>query len=163
MDKRDTNGVGQLRQAFDDLVRFETILWAELDARLIDECDMSLGSLNILLVVDATPSCRVFDIAQSLVITVGGTSQAVDRLEKAGWTVRKPHPSDRRSSIVELTAAGQAALARATPIFDRELQRLLRAPLGDSDFTQLAGNLGILRQAASTTTDVGPQRPSQQK
>ncbi|MEO7121649.1 MAG: MarR family transcriptional regulator, partial [Lacisediminihabitans sp.] len=132
-----------------DLVRFETVLWAAIDDRLQRESRVSLGTLNIMLVVDSTPDCRVFDIAQALAITVGGTSQAVDRLEKSGLCIRKPHPTDRRSSIVELTPEAQALLATATPVFDAELERLLRVPLTKSDVGHLADSLRALRRSIS--------------
>jgi DNA-binding MarR family transcriptional regulator len=95
--------VTDLRQVFDDLVRFETILWGAIDGRLQEECGVGLASLNAMLVIDATPLCRVHDIARAVAITVGGASQAVDRLESAGLCARRANPSDRRSSIVELT------------------------------------------------------------
>lgn len=136
----------QLRQVFDDLVRFETMLWAAVDERLRAECGLSLASLNAMLVLEATPACRVLDIAQALAITVGGTSQAVDRLEKAGWCVRKANPADRRSSILELTAEGEELLRRASPVFDDELERLLRAPLTAAALDRLGGTLGVLRR-----------------
>ena len=142
-----------LRQVFDDLVRFETMLWAAVDARLQQQSGLTLAGLNVMMVVDATPACRVFDIAQALAITVGGTSQAVDRLEKAGWCARAPHPTDRRSSIVELTDAGQAMLTRAGPVFDEELERRLRAPVSGDDLARLAGTLQTLRRA--TAADSG--------
>ena len=83
-----------LRQVFDDLVRFETILWGAIDARLQEECGVGLASLNAMLVIDATPLCRVHDIARAVAITVGGASQAVDRLESAGLCARRANPSE---------------------------------------------------------------------
>ena len=71
--------MSDLRQVFDDLVRFETILWGAVDGLLQEECGVSLASLNAMLVIDATPLCRVHDIARAVAITVGGASQAVDR------------------------------------------------------------------------------------
>jgi MarR family transcriptional regulator, organic hydroperoxide resistance regulator len=138
------------RQVFDDLVRFETILWAAVDGRLQEECGLSLASLNAMLVIDATPLCRVQDIARAVAITVGGASQAVDRLESAGLCARRANPADRRSSIVELTPEGLELLRVAGPVFDRELDRLLRAPLPDAAFTHLAETLGTLRRSAAT-------------
>ena len=137
-----------LRQVFDDLVRFETILWGELDARLRKESGLTLGALNVRMVIQATPGCRVLDIAQALAITVGGVSQAVDRLEAAGHAARTANPADRRSSILELTARGQALLEQAYPVFDRELKRLLQDPLPAAALPPLAEALGLLRQAA---------------
>ncbi len=143
-----------LRQVFDDLVRFETILWGAIDGRLQEECGIGLASLNAMLVIDATPLCRVQDIARAVAITVGGASQAVDRLESAGLCARRANPSDRRSSIVELTAKGTELLGTAAPVFDRELDRLLRAPLPETALTRLAGALGTLRQSAATQAGI---------
>ena len=142
--------VTDLRQVFDDLVRFETILWGAIDARLQQECGVGLASLNAMLVIDATPLCRVHDIARAVAITVGGASQAVDRLESAGLCARRANPSDRRSSIVELTPKGTELLRIAAPVFDRELDRLLRAPLPGTALTHLADALSTLRRSAAT-------------
>ncbi len=138
----------ELRQVFDDLVRFETVLWNSVDAVLRRECDVGLGSFNLLLIIDETPQCRVQDIASALAITVGGTSQAVDRIEAAGWCVRSANPNDRRSSIVELTPAGATLFATAGEVFDTELERLLCAPLSRTAFTQLGSALATVRRAA---------------
>ena len=138
-----------LRQVFDDLVRFETILWGTVDGRLQEDCGVSLASLNAMLVIDATPLCRVHDIARALAITVGGASQAVDRLESAALCARRANPSDRRSSIVELTPEGMELLSTAAPVFDRELDHLLRAPLPGTALTHLADALSTLRQSAA--------------
>ena len=142
-----------LRQVFDDLVRFETILWGVVDGRLQEECDISLASLNAMLVIDATPLCRVYDIARAVAITVGGASQAVDRLESAGLCARRANPSDRRSSIVELTPEGTELLGIAAPVFDRELDRLLRTPLPGTALAHLADALGTLRRSAAAQAD----------
>jgi DNA-binding MarR family transcriptional regulator len=61
----------------------------------------------------------------------------VDDLEQRGLVLREPHPRDRRAKLVQLTAAGRAAAARAEAIMDEppaalrdatpeELARLLR-------------------------------------
>ncbi|WP_416955458.1 MarR family winged helix-turn-helix transcriptional regulator [Streptomyces sp. Agncl-13] len=145
-----------LRQVFDDLVRFETDLWNGIDARLRQECDVTLGGLNVMLVVERAGSCRVNDIAAALSITVGGASQAVDRLEKLGHCTRRPHPADRRSSIVELTAAGRESVAQAGPVFDRELAARLAGPLPDSALGHLASALAVLRAATPAHPGPGP-------
>jgi DNA-binding MarR family transcriptional regulator len=140
-----------LRQVFDDLVRFETMLWNALDRRLQAESGLSLGSLNTIMVIASTADCRVHDIASSLAITVGGASQAVDRLEAAGWCERRPNPDDRRSSIVGLTARGEQLLAAGGAVFDAELEHRLRAQLSASALTHLGRALGALRRAASAS------------
>jgi DNA-binding MarR family transcriptional regulator len=145
--------VTDLRQLFDDLVRFETMLWNAIDARLLQECNVSLGSLNAMLVIASTPSCRVQDIARAVAITVGGASQAVDRLQAAGRCVRHPNPDDRRSSILELTPTGRELLATAGAIFDQELANYLGAPLSKNALGQLATALATARDAATPVSD----------
>ena len=138
-----------LRRVFDDLVRFETILWNTIDARLQRECGVSLSNLNAMLVIESTPSCRVNDIARAVAITVGGASQAVDRLEAASLCARRPNPDDRRSSVVELTRAGQELVTSAGAVFDQELEAALRPPLAETSLSQLAASLATVRGAAS--------------
>ena len=140
-----------LRQVFDDVVRFETLLWNSVDQRLQDECGITLGTLNLMLVIERTPRCRALDIAQALAITVGGASQAVDRLEASERCVRQANPDDRRSSFLELTTQGQELTRLAEPVFDAELERLLRDPLAPAALATLARDLGTLRRSAETT------------
>jgi MarR family transcriptional regulator, organic hydroperoxide resistance regulator len=149
--------VSDLRQVFDDLVRLETIVWGEIDARLQTQCGTTLAGFNAMLVIEATPQCRVQDIAAAVAITVGGASQAVDRIEAAGRCTRRANPGDRRSSIVELTPAGAELLAQAGPVFDAELGRLLRDPLPGDALEQMAGTLGVLRRSAAARSSGAAQ------
>jgi DNA-binding MarR family transcriptional regulator len=141
------------RRVFDDLVRFETVLWNAVDGRMRLECGLDLGSFNVMLVIASTPSCRVCDIATALAITVGGTSQAVDRLEARGHCVRRPNPFDRRSSLVELTPAGRELFVAAQVVFDRELETFLCGPLSAGALNRLAAALATLRAAATHQGD----------
>ncbi|MGH3280168.1 MAG: MarR family winged helix-turn-helix transcriptional regulator [Trebonia sp.] len=55
----------------------------------------------------------------------------VDDLEKHGLVQRKPHPTDRRAKLVELTASGHAAAARADAILDEPPAELRGVPDAD--------------------------------
>ena len=144
-------GRGQvdLRQIFDDFVRLETELWNSVDATLVKECGVTLGAFNALLIVSETPNCRVNDLAAALSITVGGVSQAVDRIEARGLLVRVPNPTNRRSSLLELTAAGREALDSANEVFDNQLSIWFAEPLGTAASTRFAKELSTLRTAAA--------------
>lgn len=142
-----------LRQVFDDLVRFETDLWNEIDARLRRDVDVPLGGLNVMLVVEGTENCRINDIAAALSITIGGASQAVDRLEKRGLCARQPNPNDRRSSIIQLTSEGAELTQSAGRLFDQELAARLAAPLSSSELGHLAAALATLRAATPHQAD----------
>jgi DNA-binding MarR family transcriptional regulator len=138
-----------LRQVFDDLVRFETELWNAVDARLRSETGVPLGTFNLLLVVESTDACRVNDIAQKLSITVGGASQAVDRIEQKGLCKRQQDSADGRSSIVSITALGSRKLAKAGPVFDDELGLWLNVPGTHTEIQHFTTVLARLRAAAS--------------
>jgi DNA-binding MarR family transcriptional regulator len=55
----------------------------------------------------------------------------IDDLEERGLVRRKPHPTDRRAKLVELTASGRAAAARAAAILDEPPAELHGVPDAD--------------------------------
>lgn len=141
--------VTELKQLFSDLVRLETELWNAVDTRLRAEFDLSLGKFETMQVIARTPACRVYDIAHELSITVGAGSKAVDRIESSGHCVRLPNPDDRRSSIVELTPAGESLLAEATAVVDSELDTRLGSALPARSIEQLSSAIATLRAAGA--------------
>lgn len=136
-----------LGDVFDDLVAVEIRLWNAIHQALRDEADTTIGTFLSLRIVRRTPSCRVQDIAEGLSITVGGASKIVDRLEAAGQCARRANPDDRRSSIVELTAAGEHLVTAGLTVFERELQSRLAAPLAGRKVDQLAAGLAQVKAA----------------
>ncbi len=114
-----------LQTVFNVLIRFEIELWNAVDSRLRADCDLPLSRFAPMQVIARHGSCRVHDIADELSMTVGGTSKQVDRIEASGYCTRSPNPEDRRSSIIELTPAGNAMLSRATSVFEDELRSQL--------------------------------------
>ena len=111
-----------LLDLFHQLVRFETELWNAVDARLRADFDLPLTRLEPMQIIARHPSCRVNDIAGELSISIGGTSKLVDRIEAAGYCIRRANPDDGRSSVIELTAAGRRVLAKAIKAFEDELE-----------------------------------------
>jgi MarR family transcriptional regulator, organic hydroperoxide resistance regulator len=137
--------MSDLRNVFNDLIRFEIELWNAVDARLKAEYGLPLTHFEPMSVMDRLPKCRVYDIATELGITTGGTSKLVDRIEAGGFCRRLPNPEDRRSSLLELTPEGRRMFAEAGKAFDDELQRRLGAALPERTLRQFAGTLARLR------------------
>ena len=137
---------------FHQLIRFETELWNAVDARLRAEFSLPLSRLEPMQVIARRPLCRVYDIAAELSITIGGTSKLVDRIESAGFCVRRANPRDRRSSIIELTAAGRRILANATTVFEDELQTRIGSAIPERSLQQFYSALVKLR-AANVSAD----------
>jgi len=48
-------------------------------------------------------------------------TNAVDRLEAAGLVVRRPHPDDRRSTLVEITTTGTSLAQKATAALNEQV------------------------------------------
>jgi DNA-binding MarR family transcriptional regulator len=79
----------------------------------------------------ATQPLTLRALAERLAADAPYVTLMVDDLEERGLVQRMPHPEDRRAKLVELTAAGRAAAARADAILDlavllRVLERLAR-------------------------------------
>ena len=143
--------MSDLRALFNDLIRFEIELWNAVDARLKSEFGLPLTHFEPMSVIDKIPGCRVYDIANALGITTGGTSKLVDRIEASGYCRRLPNPDDRRSSLLELTEHGRRMLAKAGTAFDDELQRRLGATLPERTLRQFGSALTLLRNASRNT------------
>jgi DNA-binding MarR family transcriptional regulator len=94
--------------------------------------------LSLLLEEDGRP---FKDLAEALACTRATVTGIVDTLERKSLVARKPHPSDRRSTLVKLTGDGRQLLQSTQGVGDqfqscccdalppeesRELSRLLK-------------------------------------
>jgi MarR family transcriptional regulator, organic hydroperoxide resistance regulator len=139
--------MAELPSLFADLVRLEIELWDAVEARLRADLDVGLATAQTLAVVAAVEDCRVHDIVRGLSITVGGASKTVDRLERHGLVVRRPHPSDRRSSVIALTRAGATTHAKAQQLIASELDARVGGVLSDQALDRLHRSITKLRAA----------------
>lgn len=137
-----------LKRLFSDLIRLETELWNAIDARLRAQHELPLHKFEPMQLIASTPNCRVYDIAAALSLTTGGVSKIVDSIEASGHCRRRPNPGDRRSSIIELTPAGERALAEANGTFEAELAARLGSALSERHLEQFDAAVGALRAAA---------------
>ena len=67
-----------------------------------------------------------YQIASKLRVTSGNVTYLVDGLEKDGIVVRMDHPTDRRTTLVELTPKGLEACASQVPGAPRIVAELLK-------------------------------------
>lgn len=78
-------------------------------------------------------------------------TNAVDRLEKAGLVVRSPHPTDGRTTLIELTSEGRTLAKRATTALNAEV--FAQSGFEDNDVEQLIQVLGRFRKASGDFED----------
>jgi DNA-binding MarR family transcriptional regulator len=136
-----------LPRLFDELVRFEIELWNAVDSRLRADCGLMLSRFEPMRVISRRSPCRVQDIAEEMLITVGGVSKLVDRIEEAGHCRRRPNPEDNRSSVIELTPSGTRLLAIANASFEDELHNRLDSAVSAACLQQFTATLTRLRSA----------------
>jgi DNA-binding MarR family transcriptional regulator len=87
------------------------------------------------------------ELTRSLMLTSGGMTGRLDRLEKRGLVTRSPDPSDRRGLTITLTDAGRALVDQAVGAgLDAQSSVLERLPAGDR--SALAGLLRDLLAAS---------------
>lgn len=80
------------------------------------------------------------DLARRRMMTSGGMTAALDRLERRGLVERLPNPADRRGSLVRLTDDGRQAIERAVDL-QVDVERKLVDPLTAKEVDQLVGLL----------------------
>jgi DNA-binding MarR family transcriptional regulator len=94
--------------------------------------DLSFSRVKALRLVRGGPT-TMRQLAEKLTTDAPYTTLVVDDLERRGLVRRDPHPTDRRSRMVTVTADGVAVAERAEEILDRP-----PAPLLDLDPVDLA-------------------------
>jgi MarR family transcriptional regulator, organic hydroperoxide resistance regulator len=63
-------------------------------------------------------------------LTSGGVTVVLDRLERAGYVVRRPHPTDRRSVLVSIAAAKRRMILANYRTVEQRFREML------SDFSE---------------------------
>jgi MarR family transcriptional regulator, multiple antibiotic resistance protein MarR len=130
---------------FADLVRCETRLYNALNDRLRERHGIVTSQFEALRYLRDHPGSRVADLAAEFAIGIGATSKTIDRLEKQGWALRRPNPSDRRSSLLALTDDGLQLVDAAEGTFTERLAELIADALNASAMTAAAQALSELR------------------
>lgn len=77
---------------------------------------------------------------EAAMMSSGGMTARLDRLEKAGLVARAPNPDDRRGTLVRLTDAGCTLMDRALPVHAENELRLM-AGLSAEERALLSGLL----------------------
>jgi MarR family transcriptional regulator, multiple antibiotic resistance protein MarR len=134
-------------RVFADLVRCETRLYNALNDRLRSAHGIVTSQYEFLRHLRDRPGARVADVAAEFAIGIGATSRGADRLEAKGWVVRRPHPDDRRSSVLALTPAGAALADAAEETVTAALAELLGDALDGASLAAAGEALATLRTA----------------
>jgi DNA-binding MarR family transcriptional regulator len=131
--------------------------------RALDEgmsgCGLSLSRTKILAQLQRRGATRPSVLAADFGVAPRTITDIVDALERSGLAGRQPDPTDRRATLVTMTSAGEAALARASATRARLLNQVFGV-LSAADQATMLRLLETLDTAAATPgPEVQPEKP----
>ena len=74
---------------------------------------LSYSRMRLLCVLHDDGPQRMADLASALDVTPRNVTTLVDGLERDGFVRRRPHPTDRRATVIELTDSAHGAVVRS--------------------------------------------------
>lgn len=98
---------------------------------------------------------RMADLASALDVTPRNVTTLVDSLERDGFVRRRPHPTDRRATLIELTDSAHGAVDRSVE-HQAAIGHLFET-LAPADRTTLIRLVGDLE--SRMRPDAGPAAP----
>ncbi|GHF59177.1 MarR family transcriptional regulator [Streptomyces mashuensis] len=126
--------------------RLEYILGRAIE----EECGISHLMFEVLLILGRAGDrgLPMRAIAQERVLSTGGVTRLVDRMEAAGLVVRDADPGDRRGRLVRLTEEGERTVVRAARLHVDNIRRYFLEPLPEEHRERFAEDLKVLSHAA---------------
>ena len=141
-------------ECFMNIARASDQMLAELNRRLKADSDLSVSAAPVLAIRDGagepiTPGL----IAERAIIAAASTTSVLDTLEKRGLVERRPHPTDRRKLLIELTATGRTTIDHILPCIHRLEEEVMRALSPD----ERRSLLGLIAKVQASVAKVAEQ------
>lgn len=116
------------------ILRIQFLVGARM-RRLFQQHGIDPGGFDVLATLrrNGTPHrMNPTDLYKELVLTSGAMTNRIDGLERQRLVKRHPDPSDRRGTLIELTAGGKDLVDRVmTAHMEGEAELLAHLPHGD--------------------------------
>jgi DNA-binding MarR family transcriptional regulator len=127
----------QLRTYF-ALMEAVSVLQYEVRQQLQTEGGLSYVQFEILAkLADADRPLTMTELADGVVYSRSGLTHQAGLLEKAGLIHREASSEDQRATVVDITQAGRARVAKVLPGHIDVVRELLFKPLSDRDVQTL--------------------------
>ena len=122
---------------------------AAIRARLRAEFDTTLPRFDVLAQLDAAAGALTMgELSARLMVTSGNVTGLIDAMESEELVARHPHPTDRRSKLIAMTARGRDLFDRMAPAHARWIEGML-AGMSLAEVRQLLALLGRLKSSAA--------------
>jgi DNA-binding MarR family transcriptional regulator len=134
---------GPLVHEFGLLLGAATHLEQRINAAMRAESGISHVMFEVLIRLCKDPGEQVSQhaLSEDLVLTSGGVTRLIDRMEEAGLVRRVPSPDDRRVTLVEATGEGEKTFVHAVDVHARIVERYYVAPVSADDRIRLTASL----------------------
>jgi DNA-binding MarR family transcriptional regulator len=131
--------------AVTSLMRVHQVLTRQAD-QILAPIDLTFARYELLVRLYFREGALALNqLGRQLQIHQTSITSLVDRLEKQGLIKRTPHPTDRRSTIAQMTPAGRVLTRKAIKLLNAELFRDLG--LADGETRLLIGLLMKMRRS----------------
>lgn len=125
--------------------------------------DTTLPRFDVLAALDSNNGVlQMGELSERLKVTTGNTTGLIDLMEQDGLVERMPHPTDRRSTLIQMTAAGEALFAKAMPEHQFRVQDIFDSlsPAEQRQLYDLLGKIDVpdIDDRASAARGSGAER-----
>lgn len=128
------------------VMRAHQILLAKVESALRPwELSFSRFELLRLLAFSRRGSLPITKASNRLQVHVTSVTHAIRRLEEAGLVRRLPHPTDGRTTLVEITPIGRSTVEEATIALNNEVFATIGMTAEQSE--QLVDSINALRRS----------------
>lgn len=112
---------------------------------------LSFSQYNVLRVLEASEGGqnKIGNVSRIMIVPVANITGIAKRLEKDGFIIKKPDPTDDRVTILEITSKGKITLKDIENVKDEWLELMLKN-LTEAEKLQL---LGHVKRVLKTNTD----------
>ena len=136
----------QQMQTYFALTEAASLLQYAVQQQLRADGDLSYVQFEILAILaDADRPLTMTNLADGVVYSRSGLTHQAGLLEKAGLIMRRPSSEDQRETVVEITEAGKARVAKVLPGHIEVVRTLLFETLSDQDVRHLGDIMGRVR------------------
>ena len=109
---------------------------ARLTERIADEMERRAGLpaawVDVLANLKVEPR-RMNELADDLILSRGGATRLIARMEEAGLVERQTPPHDRRATFAVITDAGREAVERALPVHLEVVEEVFARHIDDGE------------------------------
>ena len=128
----------------DEFAAFGPLYLKGVRSRLQDR-GMTYARMRLLGALHCKGPQIMSSISEELGVTRRNVTALVDALEEEGLVRRKPHPTDRRATLIEMTGRGEETMDRLYDEHRAAVSELFEG-LDETDRKELARMLGAMRE-----------------